>query len=1126
MERKERTSSLALGLALVAVSSSAACAARGALDEAGTPHPAGLRPTALRCEWLVDPLGIDVRAPRFSWEVASEPADLRDKLQTAYQVLVADAPEALELERGTAWDSGKVASTATSHVVYAGAPLESRARLWWKVRVWDESDRISPWSATARFTIGLLEPSDWSARWIGDATPAPPTAPANNGFHGALESSAEAGGSVTLDLGRALRLSAVRLHPARPFDWVRDEPGFLFPVRFRVEVSDDASFERARAVVDCSDEDQPNPGSAPQTYPFEPTHGRFVRLVVTRLAEREAGVFAFALAELEALAASQDVALGARVSAPAAVERPGWSLAALTDGDLVSHGPLGDGALCPPVLRREFRIERDVRRALLYVTALGLVELELNGVRVGDRELAPEWTDYAERVQVQATDVTALVHAGDGAAGANVLGATLGDGWYAGRIGLAGIVPGGPVRGIYGRRPALLAQLELQHADGSLTTIASDGSWRSTLEGPVRSADLLDGQVIDARRALRGWSAPGFDDSSWTSCELREVPPIALVAQPNEPIRAVRELAPIALTSPRPGAWIFDLGQNMVGRCRLRANGEAGTVVTLRHGEMLTQSGELYVANLRGAAQTDRFVLSGAAADVFEPRFTFHGFRYVEVAGLTEAPRREDLVGIVLQSDARAVGRFACSDPALTRLWQNIRWTLGGNLLGVPTDCPQRDERLGWMGDMLAFAPTACAQLDLAAFFTKWMRDVRDAQADDGRFGDFAPHPFDAAARCSGAPGWADAGTFVPWTAWVHYGDERLLAEQFEAARRWVDFVLEQNPDLVWRAARGNDYGDWLNADTLRIEGWPANGAQVPKDLFATAFLARSLWLVARMAEVLGRAEEAQRYGRLAADARAAFQRAFLASDGALPGDTQAGYALALAFDLVPESLREVVFEHLLRALERYASRPSTGVHATRLLLQELTAGGRADLAWSLVTSRALPSWLYPVEHGATTVWERWDGWVEGRGFQDPGMNSFAHYAFGSVGEWMMRTIVGIAPDPHHPGFERFVIRPRPGGDLAWAEGSYHSLRGRIACAWKRDHDELALEVEIPPTTRALVHVPCADLDRLAVDGVPVLEQPTPGLARLDAGEAIFDLGSGRYAFHSVMPPDAAGAER
>ncbi|MFH1745898.1 MAG: glycoside hydrolase family 78 protein [Planctomycetota bacterium] len=1072
------------------------------------PARAGLgAPANLRCEYLVDPLGIDETAPRLSWEMVDS---RRGAVQTAYYILVADDRQKLDAGVGNLWDTGQVAGDESIQIVYAGKPLRARMQLWWKVRVWDKNGNPSPWSAPGRWSMGLLEPGDWQANWIGDPTAPPPVSSPNNGYHSELADNPETQKWIDIDLGQSSAIDAVRLFPARPYNWIRDEPGFLFPVRFKILVASRADFNDAVTVVDRTPEDVPGPGAEPQTYEFSPVEGRYIRLLATRLRERDSGQFGLALAEMQVLSKDVNVAGGKEVSASDSIERPEWSIRFLVDDDLVSHGLMGMEPLVPPMLRKSFVFDERAKmaRAVVYVTALGLYELHINGQRVGDRRLAPEWTDYHQRVQYQTYDVSELLRAGE-----NVIGVQLADGWYAGRIGLAQIVPGGPPRAIYGRQPRLLLQLEIERADGELERIVSDESWRLTTDGPLRVADLLDGEVYDARQDRPGWDKAGFDDATWQAVGVFAATDAQLVAQPNEPIRVTREIIPVGVTEPRPNVYIFDMGQNFAGWCRLRLHGSPGQTVTLRHAEVLNPDGTIYTDNLRSATATDRYTLRGDGVEVYEPRFTYHGFRYVEVAGLTEAPPLETLTGCVVHTDAREVGEFKCSDPLLNKLWRNIIWTQRANLHSVPTDCPQRDERLGWTGDILAFAQTGCFNMDMAAFFTKWIPDLRDAQTADGRYPDFAPHPFDPGARFSGVPAWGDAGVFVPWCQYQNYGDRRMLERHFESARRWVDWIHENNPDLLWQNKRHNDYGDWLNADTLKLEGWPTQGAAMPKDAFATAFFARSTQLVARMAQALGRESDALRYATLAAEIRQAFNHAYVDADGRIVGDTQAGYALALHFDLLPEESRAVAAQRMVDCFAKYDGQISTGFHSTICLMNELTRHGCVDEAYRLIGNRKMPSWGYAIEHGATTIWERWDGYVEGRGFQNPGMNSFAHYALGSVGEWMYRTIVGINPDPEIPAYKHFIIRPRPGGDLTWARGSYHSIHGRIACEWRVEGERLRLDVTVPPNTRATAYLPTTNVRTAEESGQALADAEGVQDVRPAKDHIVCELAAGSYSF-------------
>ncbi len=1061
----------------------------------------GLQVENLRCEYRVNPVGMDVVEPRLSWTLAS---DQRGQKQTAYHILVASSVETLDRDAGDLWDSGKVVSDATLHVAYAGKPLRSRMRAWWKVRVWDKDGQPTAWTPHATWTMGLLKQSDWQAKWIADPSSMTNVAPRGplNGYHSQITNTADATKWVAVDLGESRSFDAVRLFPARPYDWQPDTPGFLFPLRFRIEVAHQPNFSDAHLVVDRTQSEELNPGTNAPSYNFSAVTARFVRLTATRLNRRDSTNFALALAEMQVLREGLNLAVGAKVTALDSIETGAWALTNLTDGVTATVKPGAASAALPgTMVRKSFSLPTAIRRATVYASALGLYELRINGRRVGNELLAPEWTSYRQRVQYQTHDVTGLLHSGE-----NVLAAMLGEGWYAGRLMAMPRFP-------YGNYPRFLLQLELELTDGSKHTVVTDDSWRSTINGPIVASGIYDGETYDARKETPGWDEAGFDDRRWSPVTTFDFDSRQLIWQRNEPIQVVKELSPRQLSEPRPGVYVFDLGQNMVGWCRVKARGAAGQTVVIRHAEMLNDDGTLYTANLRGAPQIDRYTPRADGEFVFEPRFTYHGFRYVELTGLAQRPGRDAVLGRVFHSSSPLVGRFECSDPSLNHLMQNILWTQRGNLMSSPNDCPQRDERFGWMGDIQAFAQTAIFNMDLAAFFTKFAQDVRDDQADDGRFPDFAPHPGDPNQNFSGVPAWGDAGTIVPWRVYQNYADTRLLAEHFAAACRWVDYIHTNNPNLIWSKGRNNDYNDWLNGDWIKQAGWPTQGGSVPKEVFATAFFAHSTDIVAKMAAVLGRNEAARRYRELFHRIKTVFNEKFVQPDGRIEGDTQGGYALALNFALLPEELRPRAAQHLVENVRRYQTHLSTGIQTTHRAMLELTRGGENALAWQLLTNRTFPSWRYMIDNGATTIWERWDGYVQGRGFQDAGMNSFNHWAFGAVGEWMWRNIAGFNPDETQPGWKHFTIAPKPGGGVTWARAEYESVRGRIACNWKIEPGRLAVHVLVPPNTTATLYLPTTDARQITESGQAISPH------KVMPGFATFELDSGRHEFVSPFPP-------
>ncbi|MCK6446732.1 MAG: glycoside hydrolase family 78 protein [Planctomycetes bacterium] len=1104
---------------------------------ARAPGPGAFEPTNLRVEWLAEPLGLITDRPRFSWELTDTRASAS---QSAYRLEVATSAEKLAAGAPDVWDSGVVRSSATVGVEYGGPELPSLSSFVWTVTTFDADGVGSRASGVRRFGTGPRSAKELGASWIQAPPLATPRRPAHNGFHSQWAERADSAKWVQLDFSEPQKLDALRLWPTKPFDGPEgpDWPEFLFPLELEVRGADDSSFLNGDVLLArWSAERSPREPLTPLVLDLAEPTVKSVRVIVTKLAANPDGKFAFTLAELEAdgwQRGGEDeftMRLAARPSASDSLETGAWSLPRLVDRDTTSHRAEEDTPGPTTIFAKAFELDSPPVSATLRATAAGLYRFWIDGHEPAHTPVAPLWTNYDVRAEL----ATYPELASSLREGWNELRFEVADGWFAGRIGLAGIVPGGFTRGLYGRQPALLARLDVECANGARVTVVTDATWRCSPETQTRAADLLDGVTVDARNPARassrtapdgsalGLSSPDRAELDWQ--QVHAWPDFARNGQHVllDPERCER-LAWIELAEPRrvaevaPSTWLLDFGQNCTASFVFEApvKSEAGVVV--RYGEVLGPDGRLYRDNLRGAAQTDRFLSPDGPAR-FESTFTLHGYRYAEVAGLAAPP--QDAKQLALGHLSRDAGTFESSSELLNRLWQAIRWTQRSNLTGIPTDCPQRDERLGWMGDIQAFAGTACYQQDLAAFFTKWLVDVRDAQARDGRFPDFAPHPFDPNARFSGAPAWADAGVLVPWTAYTFYADRRLLEEQVEAAERWVDFVHAANPDFVWRHARGNDYGDWLNGEWLVLDGWKKEGANVPKELFATAFHAHSAQVLSKLEAVLGRREQASRYAKLFESIRQAFVEEFLASDGTLRGDTQAGYALALEFDLLPEFAREPALERLVADVVARGKHLSTGIQATPRALFALSKNGRHDLACELVLDTRCPSWGYMLEQGATTIWERWDGFVPGRGFQDPGMNSFNHFAFGAVGEWMMATLAGIEPDEMHPGFERFFLRPRPGPGLDWVRASYASVRGTIDSAWRRLGDGespgatpgarvIEYEFTVPPNTRANVALECGAGHGL-FEGPHGAEQPSSRSTVRSAGRLLFELEPGTH---------------
>ncbi len=1047
------------------------------------------RVTHLRCEFLETPIGLDESRPRLSWQLESA---RRAESQSAYRILVASNAQLLEPGRADLWDSGIVSSDRSTHVQYDGKPLTSRQRYHWRAIAWNR-DKTESAHADSFWETGFVVSTEWQADWIG---------------------------FETSDLSETReRLSRTRWMWPASGTGAQPYPQLAY---FRLSVDVPAGpIARASLLVTADGELTASVNGKELAIPdlerrdwtrvsdLDLTkllvQGRNVLAVLVRNNEEQAGLLAHLRVE------SQSGPTRDWTSADgwrATMTRPAarWRDAAFDDrawhapAMLAAYGErpwrsltLPDTPAPSPYLRKTFGATKAVSRARLYASALGLYELHLNGKRVGEDLFAPGWTDYRKRIQYQTYDVTSLVRTGD-----NTLGAILGDGWYAGMIGWES------QRHHYGPYPlGLIAELHLVYTDGSHDLVRTDESWRATA-GPIVFSDLLAGETYDARRELAGWTEPGYDDTRWKPVLRLSPPGATLVAERSQPVGRIMELATRSVSEPKPGHYVFDLGQNMVGWVRLTTQAAAGTTITLRFAEMLQPDGTIYTTNLRGARATDTYICRGGGLETFEPRFTFHGFRYVEVTGFLTKPSPDAITGIVISSATPPTGTFETSNPMINQLQQNIVWSQRGNFLSIPTDCPQRDERLGWMGDAEIFARTACFNMDVAAFFTKWMQDVEDGQSIDGGFPDVAPRIVDTS---DGAPGWGDAGVIVPWTMFECYEDRRMLERHYEAMQKWVAYIRRANPGLLWRSRRNNNFGDWVSIQS-----------DTPKDVLATAFFAQSARLVGRAARVLGRERDAEQYEELFQQIKRAFNDAYVDAEGRVEGRTQTAYALALEFDLLPQDKRPAAVQHLVAAIDEKGGHLSTGFLGVRHLLPALTHGGRLDVAYRLLNNETFPSWGYSIKNGATTIWERWDGWTDTRGFQDPGMNSFNHYSFGSVGEWLYRTVAGIDTDPEAAGFRHIVIRPQPGGGLTFAKASYQSIRGSIGSHWRVEGNRLALDVETPVNTTATVHVPARRDSAVEESGRPAVESEGVRFLRWSDGAAVYAVGSGTYRFRSSPP--------
>lgn len=871
--------------------------------------------SGLMTENLSDPLGIGTAEPRFSWQIVS---DRRNVSQSAYEIKVLD-------DSSPVWNTGKVLSDRSVHIVYKGSPLKSWHLYTWQVRVWDNNGKRSAWSLPGKFQAGLLNASDWTARWI-------------------------------------------------------------------------------------------QPGYAEDT-----------------------------------------------------VMRPG------------------------PMMRKEFSISRKITRATAYITAHGLYEAYLNGNPVGDACLTPGWTSYKKRLQYQVYDVTPLIRQGT-----NAIGVMLGNGWYRGVIGFANNV------NFYGKDIALLCQIDIRYSDGSSERIATDGTWKSA-EGPVRYSEIYNGEIYDARLEKPGWTQPGYPDTDWHTVKIADHPMNVLIPTQNESVKRHEVFVPVKIFETPKGEQVIDFGQNLVGRVRMKVNGNPGDRVVLSHAEVLDREGNFYTANLRAAKAQDTYILKGGTEEVYEPHFTWHGFRYLKVEGYPGVLSPENFTAVTLYSDIKPTGTFESSDSLVNKLQHNIQWGQRGNFLDVPTDCPQRDERLGWTGDAQAFSRTAAFNMNVNNFFAKWLRDL-EADQVEGKVPHVIPNVLGAGAFNSS--GWADVATIVPWNMYLVYGDNRLLEQQYNSMKAYVESIRKVAVNDLWDT--GFHYGDWL---FYRPDDDNSGMAAVTdRYLIAQCFYANSVQLLVKAAGVLGKTDDVTAYGELLKKIRQAFINEYVTPNGRLVSGTQTAYVLALNFDMLPENLREQAAERLVQNIKSYGHL-TTGFLGTPYLCHVLSRFGYTDVAYTLLLRKKYPSWLYPVTMGATTIWERWDGQKPDGTFQNPGMNSFNHYAYGAIGDWMYRVMAGLDTYEDTPGYKHSRIRPHVGGGFSNASASLKTYYGTLACSWKVDGTGLTMDIEIPANTLCTVCIPADDAADIFEGGKPLAQVPELRITGKEGGYVVLQAGSGKYSF-------------
>ena len=761
----------------------------------------------------------------------------------------------------------------------------------------------------------------------------------------------------------------------------------------------------------------------------------------------------------------------------------------------IEPGFAEDSTRPSPLFRKKFNTTKNIKSAIAFITAHGMYEAQINGKRVGDAYLTPGWTSYNKRLQYQAYDVTGLLNKG-----ANAIGVMLGNGWYRGYLAWGGN------HDIYGKQLGVLLQMQIQFDDGTTENVVSDETWKCST-GEVLSSEIYDGEAIDGRLGKKGWSLASYDDASWSAVKVAPFGPEKLIATYNEPVRKHEEFPALRVLKTPKGEQVIDFGQNLVGWVTVRASGKAGDKIVVSHAEVLDKQGNFYTDNLRAAKEQNTYILSGNGEESFEPHFTFQGFRYIKVEGYPGTINLANFKAVALYSDMRPTGTFSSSNALLNQLEHNIQWGQRGNFLDVPTDCPQRDERLGWTGDAQVFSRTASFNMGVNNFFSKWLKDVAADQGSNGSVPFVVPNVLGAGA--GGSAGWADVATIIPWNMWLAYGDKRVLEDQYESMKAWVGYMDKASKNDLWNT--GFHFGDWL---FYRPEDDnDGRSAITDKYLIAQSFWAHSTQLVINAARVLGKSDDVKLYSAMLDRIKNAFVKEYMTPSGRLVSSSQTAYVLALQFDMLPESLRAQAADRLVQNISSYDNHLTTGFLGTPYLCEVLTRFGHPDVAYTLLMQDSYPSWLYPVKMGATTIWERWDGQKPDSSFQTPGMNSFNHYAYGAIGDWMYRAVVGIDTDDSLTGYKKITIRPHIGGGLTQANASLITNYGKLSAGWKTEGATLKMDVVIPPNTRAKIYVPSTGAGVITENGAAINAASGMQVLGKEGNYTVIETGSGEYHF-------------
>lgn len=1067
--------------------------------------------TELKCESAVNPLGIDQKTPKFSWKLIS---DQRGVMQKSYQLMVSSSKEKLEAGNYDIWDSGVRETDQSIEILYEGQPLEPKTRYFWKVQVIDNKGNSSRSTEEAYWETGLME-TDWDAKWIQldkDAMPNPQKYSIEMDFRiikddaGIIFAGKDTSNFLMWQIN-TFEDKQNHLTRFRPHQWVDNQAKCIKEVEIDHIIPKDKQKDQYRIKIEVDGNQITTWIGDEQIDQMTSEYAAYGKIGFRQM---------YAPGDCDEQAAFDNIIIrdgdGNIMFSDdfSKEENTNFDFGTIEKGELVVVNKLDlqkDGISGAPIYRKEFTEDRKVKKATVYSSALGIYELEINGQKVGNDLFNPGWTNYElnqddnNYVMYQTFDVTNMINKGK-----NVIGAITGHGWYSGKLFV-----GGKER--YGKGSKLLCQLELEFENGEKTVIGTDSTWLISKDGPIIEDDFQMGETYDSRREIAGWSTSdaSLEGTSWGNAKESSYEG-DIVAQMGPTVKETQEIKPIEVTQPSKGTYIFNLGQNISGYARLQVKGEAGTKVKLRFGEMLKSDGTLYTENLRSAAATDYYILKGTGeTETWKPKFTFHGYQYIEVTGYPGEPTADDITGIAISSLQNQTGTFETSNEDVNKLQSNITWGQKDNFISVPTDCPQRDERLGYTGDSQVFVRTAAMNQDVKEFFKKFMKDVTTNQRENGAIADWSPNYVtegDGLSGSFGAAGWGDGIITIPWTMYTTYGDTSSITDNYQAMKKWISYYqsLEKENHVIINKV-GNDYGDWLsvNSDT-------------PRNVVNTGYYAYSTNLLSKMAAVIGETEDAKYYEQLFQDIKAGFNEDFVDEEGRISGNTQTCYVFALKFDLLnTEADRKRAAEYLVEDIKSRDWHLTTGFLGVSYLCPILSEMGYSDVAYRLLLQDTYPSWLYSVRSGATTIWERWNSYNKEEDiFESTGMNSFNHYSLGSVGEWFYQYAAGITYDSEKPGFKHFEVNPYPGGGLEFVNSSYDSVYGTITSNWNyRDGNTFELQVSVPANTTALISIPAESKEGVMENGTSAIQSPDLKFVEMKDGKAVFEAGSGNYSFTS-----------